>query len=216
MAFVLVTPPADTPVSLTDIKIHLKMIEDTTEDGMIKSLVRAATSMAEIRTNRALMQQTWEWRGVDFPGLMWMLNYARYAWPTDVMIDSEGYMRLRPGPLITINSIKYWATTQQTVPAGQYVVDTGLVPGRFAFNGAALPSVDNRPDAVTINFTCGYGSIGNDVPAQQAAIPEEIKAWIKLQVGTLYENRQTIAAGRRIEDIETYASALLSPYILSF
>lgn len=217
MSFVQVTPPSDTPISLVDAKIHLRMIEDSTEDGLIKALLKSATNMAEIRTNRALMQQTWEWRGVDFPGLMWMLNYARYSWPIDVMIDAEGYMRLRPGPLIGINSIKYWiSNAQQTLIASQYIVDTGLHPGRFAFNGAALPSVDNRPDAVTINYTCGYGVVGNDIATQQAAVPEDIKTWIKLQLGTLYENRQTIAGNRRIEDIETYASGILNPYILSF
>lgn len=216
MSFIQVTPPVDTPVSLAEGKIQLKMIEDTTEDGLIKSLLRAATSMAEIRTNRALMQQIWEWRGVDFPGLMWMLNYARYSWPMDVMIDAEGYMRLRPGPLIAINSVKYWSTTQQTLAASAYVVDTGLIPGRFAFTGAALPSVDNRPDAVTINFTCGYGAAGDDTTTQQGKVPEDIKTWIKLQLGTLYENRQTIVTGRHIEDIEPYATAILNPYILSF
>lgn len=217
MSFVQVIPPPDTPVSLTDAKIHLRMIEDTTEDGLIKALLKSAANMAEIRTNRALMQQTWEWRGVDFPGLMWMLNYARYSWPTDVMIDTEGYMRLRPAPLIAINSIKYWfGGSQSTLASSNYVVDTGLMPGRFAFNGASLPSVDSRPDAVTINFTCGYGALGDDIATQQAKVPEDIKTWIKLQLGTLYENRQTIAPGRRIEDLETYANGILNPYILSF
>src|SRR4051812_13085190 len=107
MSYVRVTPQADTPITLAEAKLQLRSF-DTTEDSLILSKINAATQIFEIVTNRALMQQTWEWRGIDWPGLMWLLNYAKYSWPVDIMIDVEGYMRLRPGPLIAINSIKYY------------------------------------------------------------------------------------------------------------
>ena len=45
-----------------------------------------------------------------------------------------------------------------------------------------LPEVRNQPESVQVIFTCGY--------ATAADVPEDIKTWIKLCVGSLYGKRE--------------------------
>ena len=98
--------------------------------------------MFEQYTNRALVTQTWEWTGIDWPGLIWFAGTGaqRFTWPVDTMIDQAGWFMLKPAPLSAVNSVKVWSSgTQQTLSASQYLVDTKGMPGRMRFTGS-LPS----------------------------------------------------------------------------
>lgn len=218
MSFVKIQGQQDVPITLAEAKLQLRSY-DTTEDSLIISKINAVTNAFEYVTNRCLMQQIWEWRGSDWPGLMFSPLSTNFTWPPfDVLVDREGYMRLRPGPLVQVNSIKYWTNNaQNTLSNAAYMVDTGSVPGRISFTSSAiLPPLDTRPDAVAINFTAGYGNPGDSTTAQQAAIPDDIKEYLRMKVGTHYENRQTVMAGTRIDNMEFLTDKILEPYILTF
>lgn len=188
MLLALKTAPAETPVSLTEAKLHLR-VEHSADDSLITALI--ATAVAKLdgrygRLRRALVTQTWE---ISYPGF-----------PVCRTVE------LPMPPLQTVNSIKYFDAdnVQQTFDVANYdVVNTDLF-GRVKLKpGKSWVPTYERDDAVTINFTCGFGDA--------AACPAPIKAAILLMVGDLYVNRgDNSAPGKSDETIER----LIAPYRL--
>jgi uncharacterized phiE125 gp8 family phage protein len=188
------------PFPLADARVHLKNEEESYDDALITALVKAAGELAENKTGRAFMRSTWLWTGVNFP-----------------CADRDGFFRLYPGPLVSVASIKYYPSdggTQVTMVAGtDYEVDSRSTPGRIRFL-ESLPGVDDRFDAVEIVFTAGYGAVDATESAQQAALPPDVVAWMKLQLTNLYEYRQTIIQGQPVYHLNTFADNLIYPYII--
>lgn len=173
MALKLITPAAELAVSLADVKAHLR-VDTTDEDTLITAYITAAAELAEQATGRALMPQTWELTLDAFP-------------------EAFEITRL---PAASITSLKYWDVTgtQQTMGTGLYTLDSTddfgpayVVP----VYGGVWPVNRDQINAVALRYVAGY--------ATAAAVPDSIKAWIKLQVGAMYENRQTEGA------VQTYA-----------
>ena len=59
-------------------------------------------------------------------------------------------------------------------------------------------------NAVKIRFVAGYGAA--------AAVPDDLKAWLLLAIGTLYTYRETLAAGQVVELPGGFWQSLLDPY----
>jgi uncharacterized phiE125 gp8 family phage protein len=79
----------------------------------------------------------------------------------------------------------------QTLDAGAYqVFGLGSADGAKVrpAHGTSWPAIRNQPDAVAITFTAGFGDNPGD-------IPEPIRTAIKMRVGHLYENRESVVIG---------------------
>jgi uncharacterized phiE125 gp8 family phage protein len=176
--------------------------EEIYDDSLIVALVKASGEIAENKTNRAFMQSTWLFTSNAFPET-----------------DCDGWFKLKGqlrGPLVSVTSIKYYPSdggAQVTMPTDDYEVDNRHVPGRIRFI-EALPSIDDRFDAVEIVFVLGSGIAGADESAQQAALPPDAVSWMKLQLGTLYKHRETIVEGKTVAHLTTFIDNLIYPYIL--
>ena len=83
----IATAAADTPLTLTEAKAHLRY-DLTTEDTLITTLIKVATEYAEKRLSRALITQTWDLYLEDFP--------------------AEDTIILPFPPLQTISHVKYY------------------------------------------------------------------------------------------------------------
>lgn len=173
MPLKLIMPPSAEPVTLEEAKAHL-IVEDSDDDAMIKSQIIAARRHAEHITGRALMPQVWE-LGLDGFG---------------------GEISLQKAPLLAIQSVQYVDASGafQTLADADYQLDDFQEPGRLVpAYGMCWPSTRRQPNAVRIRFRCGY--------ANAAAVPEEVKSWILLRVGMLYENRESVAAGAQLSEL---------------
>lgn len=153
------------PVSLDEMKIHLRIVGDT-DDFLIRDLILAATSWAEMFQRR--------------------LFITRAATMYLDVFESE----IRPiwSPLVSVGSIKYIDTggSEQTMSSSNYRVDTDKAPGRITeAYGYSWPATRAITNAVMIEYTAGYG--------EAADVPDDTKAAIKLLVGHWYENRSTVA-----------------------
>ena len=63
--------------------------------------------------------------------------------------------------------------------------------------------------AVTVTFDAGYGAA--------SAVPEGIKSWIKLRVGSLYAHREEVAVvSRGRVELLPFIDGLLDPYKVAF
>lgn len=169
----LVTAPAlplDASEVLTD---HLRSADPSAEYEYVSGLIATAYRMAERRTRRALMPQTWALLLEGFPG---------------------GALRLPRPPLLEVVSIEYIddAGAEQTLATSAYQVRQPTGP--YARYGEIWPAVDStwpstqagRIDAVTVTYRCGYTDGGSP---EAPAVPQDILHGMLLVIGELYKQR---------------------------
>lgn len=186
------TPAASAPVSLDEAKLHLR-VTDSAEDTLISALINAATEDAEHITGRALMPQKWQVTADSFEGIV----DPQWSWsnPVDLQRPLAPALILQRPPVTAIDWVKYVdAATGALTPLdpSQYQLAaasdyTARVLPAF---GKSWPATRGQAEAVQIVFSCGY--------ADAASVPASIKAWIKLRMGALYENREEMVVGQRL------------------
>lgn len=186
MALIRITAPATEPIDLATAKLHCR-VDGSDEDALITALIIAAREQAEHETGRALVTQTWELVHDAFP---------------------EAFV-LRKSPIQSVTSIKYLDSTgvEQTLSAGDYLLDNASEPGYVVPNyGKAWPASYGVPNAVRCRYSAGYGAA--------AAVPQAIKQWMLLAIGTMYANRETFGVGQAFSIPDRFWSGLLDPYRL--
>lgn len=188
MALKLITAPAEEPISIAEVKRHLRVdIED--DDVLIMQLITAVRTHVEQHIlRRALVTQTWDYYLDAFPA------------SNQIVIPMPS--------LQSVTSISYTDANDvtSTLDASSYVVDTVNEPGRVMLKASASwPSTTLAPlNGVAIRFVAGYGLA--------AAVPQMIKQAILLTIGDLYENRENIVVGTIVTELPIGAKLLLWPY----
>ena len=185
MAYVLVTPPAAEPVSLAEAKLHLR-VDVADDDALITAFIVAARQFAEMRTQRQFVTAQWK--------------LVLDSFPAKILLDKS--------PIASIQSIQYldMSGVLQTVPSADYVFESSSEPARIApIFGKIWPIPVPQIGAVQVNFTSGYGNA--------AAVPEGIKSWMKVRIGSLYQHREEMAvlASGKIEPLP-FIYGLLDPF----
>ena len=175
MGISLTTAPAVEPVSLADMKLHLR-VDGTDDNALITALISVAREYVEIWTGRACISQTWTQTFDGFP-------------------DGAGNIELKRPPLLSVTSVVYADVddADQTWSTGSYTVHTDTLPGHIELDyGESYPSTRDKEASVTVIFVAGYG-------AAATALPTPIIQAVKLIVGDLYEHREARTEAR-IED----------------
>ena len=187
MALIRIAAPASEPLDIATAKLHCR-VDGTDEDALITALIVAAREQAEHETGRALVTQTWELVHDAFP---------------------EAFA-LRKAPIQSVTSLKYLDSTtgaEQTLDPADYLLDKDSEPGYVVpAYGKAWPATWPVPNAVRCRYVCGYGNA--------AAVPQAIKQWMLLAIGTMYSQRETLIAGQAISLPDRFWSGLLDPYRL--
>jgi uncharacterized phiE125 gp8 family phage protein len=184
--FEVVTSATSLPVTAAEAKAHLN-ISSSTKDVYIETLVKVATSNIERYLNRALITQTWNVYYNDFCPRMYLPFGS---------LQSVTHIKYRDstGAQVTVSSSDYWVVKETDPAYIQQGYDT------------TYPEVQNgRPNAVEIQFVCGYGDATD--------VPEDIKHAIKLLVTDYYENRGTVVLGN-VSKIPSYLIDLIHSYKL--
>lgn len=184
MALKLITPATDLAVSLVEAKAHLR-VDVSDDDTLITAYITAATELAEQATGRAIMPQTW------------LLSLD--AFPESLQLTST--------PVASVTNVKYIDTagTLQTLSSSLYTVSTedDFAPAQInPVYGTSWPSPRDQVNAVTCTFVAGWPAAAN--------VPDSIKAWIKLMVGAMFENRA--AASEKQTYALGFADRLLDRY----
>jgi uncharacterized phiE125 gp8 family phage protein len=158
----LITEPAIEPISLEEIKLHIR-VTGNDEDTLLRRLVRAAYKKAERYAGRSFITQTWE-----------------------LAIDGEpGSVVDLPKPdLQSVTSVKAYDldNTETTFSASNYSVDTGRASRIFLNNGASWPSSLRDYRSVVVEYVSGYGDDETDIPA-------DVRHAVHIIAGYLYEHR---------------------------
>lgn len=164
MPTVITTQPTEEPISLQELKDHLR-IESSEWDGELTWLIQEGRRYVEMHTGRALITQTWQ-----------LL--------IDDMFDP---IALPYAPLQSITSIQYQDLNNatQTLSTDNYTVDANAIPGKIVQSyGGTYPSVYPDINSVTITFVAGFGDDKTDVP-------EEYKRAIKMYCQWVYDHDDT-------------------------
>jgi uncharacterized phiE125 gp8 family phage protein len=159
--------PESEPITLADAKAHLR-VDAPDDDAYITALITAARQWVEQMANLCLIEQTVVERFDSFP--------------------VYGYFTLAKAPVLDVASIEYTDTNGdvQTWAATEYDVDTVSKPARIMPKfGKTYPFTRVSLAPVSITYTAGFGDEAADVPAP-------IIHAMKLLVGEMYENRQSL------------------------
>ncbi|WP_417667351.1 head-tail connector protein [Roseibium sp.] len=163
MTCVLIVPPAAEPVSVADMRAHLRL-PGTQEDGLLAELVVAARQQVERETGRALISQGWR-------------LYLEH-WPVGRIIQ------LPVAPVIEVSEISAYdlGGHAQLLDPDDYTLDRSVSPARIRVKvGAGLPSSSLL--GLEIDFTAGYGETA-------ATVPATLKQAIRLLAAHWFENRE--------------------------
>lgn len=173
----LITKPIATAVSLVEAKKHLR-VTHSAEDTLIEALIKTVTIRCEHLIGRAIMPQTWE--------------LVLDAFPADNDIEL-----LHP-PIQSITSVKYIdanTANETTLLADQYSLDKDSEPGwLMPAYGVTWPQTLAVANAVRVRYVAGYADADN--------VPETIKQWMLLSVGTYYANRESVVIGSLVQEFD--------------
>lgn len=177
------------PLTLAEAKEHLRVyIAD--DDAYISSLIVAARTMAEGKLNRTIVQRR---RAARFTG--WGAH-MRLPKPPVISIDNVGYYDETGGEMMLDASRFYLA--------GEY--DEDSLPYVAFRPGEAYPLLDLRAHPITVYYTAGY------VPGE---VPADIVQWIKLAIGTMYNNRESVVNGVTSNPLgDDFTRWLLQPHMV--
>jgi hypothetical protein len=99
------------------------------------------------------------------------------------------------------------AGVEQTFNAANYTVDTANEPGRVVLkSSASWPTLPEIANAVRVRFRAGY--LDQTVSPAVANVPASTKAAIKLMIGDLYANRESVVLGQSVGKIDARESLL--------
>lgn len=189
MGRVLITPPAELPVTLAEAKLAATA-EGTAHDSAFSDIwIPAAVSQAQSRTGRVFITQTWKLTLEAFPC---------------------GAIPLPYPPLQSVSSIKYLDLdgVQQTLDTSEYqVINDELIGFVRPAYGKSWPSTRHYPGAIEIQFVAGYG-LAVDVP-------RDIKNWILMAVATWYRQREGVVVGNIVNALpRDFCVALLDNHVI--
>lgn len=188
MALTLVTAPTMEPITLAEAKEQIR-VDIETDDARIRSLIQLAREVVQDMSLHALITQTW--------------NYTLHTWP------AADRFALPLPPLQSVVSIAYKDEdgNNSTFSATSYIVDTDRIPGQVVLAyGESWPGGTLYPvNAITVQFTCGFGDEGNDVA-------QRLRQAMLLLIGHWYENREETVAVGNIQHIPFGVASLLWEY----
>ena len=166
----ITTQPTFEPITLDQLSNHVRVdSQDDIDyiDGLIsvaREFVDSVTGRVSGVTSFRLVGESWE-----------------------VLAQSMWRLVIHRAPLVAVQSVKYYApdaASQTTMSADDYRVIAAFEPGMIEVKETP-PELDERADAVEINFTAGH--------AEACDIPAVHRHAIKLLAGHLYENRLPVA-----------------------
>lgn len=175
----LITAPSVEPVSVAELKAHLR-VTSSADDGYLGTLITAAREYAEQQTGRALAEQTREYTADAFPRC--------------------GVLRLGFAPVVSISSVKYLDETgaEQTLDASVYTVDTQSEPGALVLKvNQDWPDTAILPAAVRVRYVCG------------AAARPLLKQAVLFIAAHWYEQRLPVNVGNIVNEIPHTLNAIL-------
>lgn len=182
MSLSLLSPPAAEPVTLAELKAHLRVTSDD-EDALITGMLVAAVRAIEARAGLAMMPQQW--------------RLTLDAAPEETL-----FLPLSPVSAIDAVTVIDGEGDPQTVSPALYDAVTGRATPRLRPAGP-WPLPVPRAGGVHIDFTAGYEDAD--------AVPAQLKQAVKILAAFFFETRET-AGEVRVYTVPQAVDALIAPF----
>ena len=176
-------PPLAEPVTLAELKAHLR-IDAGDEDDLLESLIRVARTHLEAVTGVVLMNQSFRLLLDD--------------WPRGEVIQ------LMRTPVQTIDAILVYDAdgVAQDQDLTGMLLDAAAKPARLLIRDRSKP---NQPiNGIEIEFTAGFGSA--------TEVPAELKRAILIHAAYLYEFRGAVTPDMQPAAIPPGYDRLIAPW----
>lgn len=208
----LTSPPAVEPVTIEEARSQCRLT-DSSEDGLLAGYVLAARHLAEERTERVLITQTWtETFDRRWPTLGHHHAHHHRVVQDGVFPHSRRRILLLRAPVQSVASITYVDQNgaTQTLDPSQYQAGKHLLAGAIEeAYGVSWPAVRWQMDAISVQYVAGYTTPG--------LVPEAIRMAILLLVGHFYNNREaTVISATRmsVSELPIGVDALLARHVV--
>ncbi len=165
MTVALVTPPALEPLTLQEVKNHLR-IDHEHEDNLLADTLKAARQFVEFSSHQKCISQTWR-------------QYESRA-------SDSCAVTLQVGPVISIASVTAFDAegTPTVLSPETYGLFRGEDPSVLQFSN--LMAQSTASNGFEIDIVAGFGDLGIDVP-------DTLKRAILLLVAHWYEFRGAVS-----------------------
>ena len=195
---------SDEIITVEDIERQIKYNLSNQSDHIIQ-LIQAVRENCEAITRRCLKPTQKVLNLNQFPGC-------------------RGVIEIPNPPLRSIESIVYFDTDgiEQTIDSSLYrVVLKNQNPAQPSYvmpiYGTSWPTALYDVDSISINYTCGYGTVINSESIPETLeLPKAIKQWILINVANLYDNPETIQIGNAnrmsVIEVPSIADGLIANY----
>jgi len=197
---VVVTAPADTPVSLAELKAHLRVDGDT-EDALLDAMIKGAAETAEFYLNRSLITQTLR-LSLD----RWPAGQVQVPWANGLRI-----VELARPPVQSIASVTTYDDDDQPSVVGTDIYRLANGSNERARlvlrKGQAWPMGLRSNDAIEIDYVAGYGNASAD-------IPEPIRQGLLALIGFWFEHRDGASWEAGLQPLPVGAVSFWRPYRL--
>ncbi|MBO6918243.1 MAG: phage head-tail connector protein [Rhizobiaceae bacterium] len=184
MTLVITQPPIAEPVTLDEVKTHLRIDHDK-EDDLLNALISTAREYLESRTQLALITQSW--------------RLCLDAWPKDQCL------LLQKSPVQTIDQIEQFDQSglAQILSANNMILDGNAHPARLYTHDQSNP--DRAINGIEITFTAGFGSASD--------VPDTLKRAILTHIAHMYEFRGVISQSMQPASVPHGYEALICPWL---
>ncbi len=179
-------PPAAEPITLAEVKAHLRL-DASDEDTLLAGLMRAAREYLEGQMGLALIARTFRLYLDDWPAAR-VIQIAR-------------------GPVQTIETVTVYDASGMPVEvdATGYVLDGMARPARLVL--PSRPGTERALNGIEIDFTAGFGESG-------AEVPDTLKRALLLHVAAMYELRGVLSLDDQPGAVPQGYDRLVAPHAL--
>lgn len=186
MTYALITPPVAEPLTLADVKSHLRL-DGSDEDSLLASLIRTARDHLERVSELALITQTF--------------RLYLDLWP------EEGIVAIDRGPVQALTEIRVFNAdgVEQIVNLDFHVLDGGSRPARLHLRNRPMPG--EPLNGIEIDFVAGFGDAGINVP-------DTLKRAMLIHIAQMFEFRGAVSAADQPAVIPDGYDRLIAPFLI--
>ncbi|TWF57005.1 head-tail connector protein [Neorhizobium alkalisoli] len=184
MTYIQTTPPTAEPLTLAEIKAHLRL-DNSDEDALLLSLVTTAREHLERETGLCLISRP--------------LRLCLDHWPKD------GVIQIHRSPVQTVEAVTVYEAdgTGVEVSLEDHLLDGAARPARLWLKNPPMPG--QAMNGIEIDFIAGYGEAGTDVPGT-------LKRAMSLHVGHMFAFRGVVSPDQQPAGIPEGYERLIAPF----